>query len=289
MMISRSILIPVLAVAATARMACGQEPAAPAAPDTSAAVDTNVDTSAGGYALSPIRLEFGGYSSYVNNGFGNWSGGQAQLWYRSRFFTPAFTVDRQTRPQGTQWNYAFFSYANWTKSFYTTQGFSWAPQKDPLDVYFPQKRYDIKAYWKLLPEKNFVIDAGFTRFDLGAPGHGQIFSAGSLYYHGKWVVDGNLFINRSQPGNLYSASGLLAVQRGQEGRYWVGVTVGGGRELYQLIGQTPFEARFMSYSLGTFYRKWFSKHAGVVFSGDYLDKLNAYRQAGGSARLFFEF
>ena len=61
---------------------------------------------AGGYALSPIRVELGGYSSYVNNGFGTWSGGQAQLWYRSRFFTPAFTVDRQTRPQGTQWNYA---------------------------------------------------------------------------------------------------------------------------------------------------------------------------------------
>ena len=103
------------------------------------------------------------------------------------------------------------------------------------------------------------------------------------------MIDGNLFINRSQPGDLYSASGLLAVQHGQEGRSWLGVTVGGGRELYQLVGQTPFEAHFMSYSLGTFYRKWFSRHAGIVFSGEYLDKLDAYRRAGGSARIFFEF
>jgi YaiO family outer membrane protein len=283
---SRTLRVPVLMVAAMARLARGDEPDPDAQDPSSNGPATAV---AGGYALSPIRVELGGYSSYVNNGFGPWSGGQAQLWYRSRFFTPAFTVDRQTRPQGTQWNYAFFSYANWSKSFYTTQGFSWAPQKDPLDVYFPQKRYDIKGYWKLLSEKNFVIDAGFTRFDLGAPGHGQIFSAGSLYYHGKWVIDGNLFINRSQPGDLYSASGLLAVQHGQEGRYWVGVTAGGGRELYQLAGQTPFEARFTSYSLGAFYRRWFSRHAGVVFSGQFLNKLDAYRQAGGSASLFFEF
>ena len=283
---ARSLLIPFLMVAAIARMAIGAD-ADPATQDANA-TSTGIDA-AGGYALSPIRVELGGYSSHVNNGFGNWSGGQAQLWYRSRFFTPAFTIDRQTRPQGSQWNYAFFSYANWTKSFYTTQGYSWAPQKDPLDVYYPKRRYDIRAYWKLPPEQKFIIDAGYTRFDLGAPGHGQIFSTGALYYHGKWVFDADLFINRSQPGDLYSASGLVSVQHGREGHSWLGATVGGGRELYQLAGQTPFEARFMSYSFSAFYRRWLSKNAGVVFSGQFLNKLDAYRQAGGSASLFFEF
>ncbi|MEO8100281.1 MAG: YaiO family outer membrane beta-barrel protein [Acidobacteriota bacterium] len=94
---------------------------------------------------------------------------------------------------------------------------------------------------------------------------------------------------RSQPGNLYSASGLLAVRYGQEGHSWFNVNVGGGRELYQLAGQTPIEARFMSYSLGTSYHRWLNKHTGFVVSGDYLDKLKAYRRAGGSVRLFFEF
>jgi YaiO family outer membrane protein len=284
MMFSRSLILALAAIAGIATSAA-QDPSPPDPTTTAAAGDPG----AGGYPLSPIRVEFGGYSSHVNNGFGNWSGGQAQLWYRSRFFTPAFTVDRQTRPQGTQWNYAFFSYLNWSKSFYTTQGYSWAPQKDPLSVYFPERRYDIRAYWKLPPEQKLVINAGYTRFDLGAPGHGQIISIGALYYHGKWVLDGDLFINRSQPGNLYSASGLFAVQYGQEGHHWLGITVGGGNELYQLVGQTPFDVRFTSYSLSTFYRHWLTKHTGFVFSADYVDKLDAYRRAGGSARLFFEF
>jgi len=277
----RSLLIWVLLGAAAARFACGADPD----PDASA----TDGAPAGSYSLSPIRLELGGYSSHATSGLGTWSGGQTQLWYRSRYFTPSFTVDRQTRPGGTQWNYAFFSYMNWSKSFYTIQGYSWAPQKDPNAVYFPQRRYDIRGYWKLPPEQKFLIGAGYTRFDLGAPGHGQIFSAGSLYYHGKWVLDGNLFINRSQPGDLYSASGLFTAQYGQEGRHWFGVTGGGGRELYQLVGQTPFEVHFMSYSLSTFYRHWLSKHTGVVVSGEYIDKLDAYRRARGSVHLFFEY
>ena len=284
---SRSLLIPILAIAAIRSRRRAARNRIRVAPDSNTSATDSSGT--GGYPLSPIRVELGGYSSYVNNGFGTWSGGQAQLWYRNRFFTPAFTVDRQTRPQGTQWNYAFFSYANWSKSFYTTQGFSWAPQKDNSAIYFPKRRYDIRGYWKVSPEKAFLVDAGYTRFDLGAAGHGQIFSAGSLYYHGKWVFDANLFINRSQPGDLYSASGTFSAQHGQEGHYWFGITAGGGRELYQLAGQTPFEASFTSYSLGAFYRRWLTAHSGIVFSGVYLDKFDAYRRAGGTASLFFEF
>ncbi|MEP6962559.1 MAG: YaiO family outer membrane beta-barrel protein, partial [Acidobacteriota bacterium] len=179
-----------------------------------AAQDPNVAAASAdrGYPLSPFRLELGGYSSHVTNGFGNWSGGQTQLWYRSRYFTPSFTVDRQTRPAGMQWNYSFFSYLNWSKSFYTIQGYSWAPQKDLSTTYFPKRRYDIRGYWKVPPNQKLLLGAGYTRFDVGPAGHGQIFSAGILYYHNKWIVDANLFTNRSQPGDLYSASGLLSLQ-----------------------------------------------------------------------------
>lgn len=238
----------------------------------------------------PIRIELGGYASEVDHGFGAWRGADSQLWFRgSRFFIPAIIVESQTRPTGTQQNYTFFSYLNWTKSFYTVQAFSAAPQKDPLAIYFPKRRYDAKAYWKLPPAKNFVIGAGYTRFDLGRTGHGQIFNIGSLYYHGKFVVEGNVFINRSQPGDLYSASGTLSAQYGREGRYWWGVTAGGGRELYQYVGQTPFEVRFSSYSFGVFYRRWFTRHVGAVVSFDYFNKFDAYRKVGGSVHLFFEF
>lgn len=238
----------------------------------------------------PFRLELGGYTNQVDRGYGNWRGLEAQLWIRAHArFIPAFLVDTQTRPTGTQQNYVFLSYANWSQSFYTVQGVSWAPQRSDEAVYFPKRRYDIKGFFKLPPKRNLVLGAGFTRFDMGAQGHGQIFNLGATYYRDKLIVEGNAFINRNQPGSHVSSSGRLSIQYGTEGRYWVGASVGGGRELYQYVGQVPFDVQFSSYSASVFYRRWFTRHVGVHVSADYLDKLHAYRRVGISSRIFFEF
>src|SRR5260370_29567293 len=80
----------------------------------------------------PFRLEVGGYGSHVNQGYGDWNGAQSVLWIRSNpIFIPAIFFDSQARPGGTQQNYGFLSYLNWSKSFYTVQGFSAAPQSGP--------------------------------------------------------------------------------------------------------------------------------------------------------------
>src|SRR5215475_9699780 len=106
----------------------------------------------------PFRFEAGGYDSHVTNGYGNWGGAQTQFWVRSNpIFIPAFFFDSQTRPTGTQQNYAFFSYLNWSKSFYTTQGFSVAPQHDQAAIYFPKYRYDVKANLKVGPSRSVVV------------------------------------------------------------------------------------------------------------------------------------
>jgi YaiO family outer membrane protein len=241
-------------------------------------------------AQLPFRLEMGGYGSHVDNGYGNWYGGQTLLWIRTNpVFIPMIAFDSQTRPTGTQQNYSFFSYLNWTKSFYTTQGFSDAPQDNALAVYFPKRRYDIKANWKVLHEKSLVLGAGYTRFDLGAQGHGQIFNAGAIWYHKKLVVDGNIFVNRNQPGDFYSAAGTLAVQYGTEGKSWLGVTTGGGRELYRYVGQTVLDVRHNDYSFSAFYRRWLTRHVGVVVRFDYENLFDAFQRAGGASSLFFEF
>jgi len=238
----------------------------------------------------PVRLELGAYGSRVDRDLGDWRGVQGQLRFgTSARFVPIFGFDSHTRPTGTQQNYSFLSYLNWSKSFYTVQGYSAAPQRNERAIYFPLRRYDMKGFWKIPPGRNFVLGAGFTRFDFGGPGHGQIFNVGALYYHKKLVVEGNLFANRSQPGNLFSGSGSLAAQYGTEGKSWLGVTVGGGRELYRSIGLTPFDARFSSYSVSTFYRRWISRHFGFVTSFDYQDKLGAYRRLGLTSSLFVEF
>ena len=88
---------------------------------------------------------------------------------------------------------------------------------------------------------------------------------------------------------MYSASGTLATQYGQEGKYWAGVTAGGGHQLYQFVGQVPFDIRQNGYNAQVFYRKWLSRHVGIVLTFDYQDLLEAYRRVGGASSLFFEF
>jgi YaiO family outer membrane protein len=240
--------------------------------------------------IQPFRLELGGYYSWVDRGFGDWRGFNGEFWYRGNAkFVPGFFIDSQTRPGGTQQNYAFTSYLNWSPSFYTVQSVSGAPQRSENAIYFPEIRFDVKGFWKLPPGRKLVIGAGFTHFDFGRPGSGDIYNIGALYYRGKLVVEGNLFVNESRPGDLWSASGNLAVQYGVEGNYWLGVSAGGGRELYRYEGLTPVDVRLKSYSMDLFYRRWISRHVGYVIGMAYQDKLDAYRRVGGYARLFFDF
>jgi len=238
----------------------------------------------------PYRFEMGGYYTWADNGYGNWRGLDAALWFRGNSrFVPAFLVDSQTRPAGTQQNYAFTSYMNWTQSFYTVQGFSAAPQRSPSAIYFPKVRYDIKGFYKLPRDRNFVLGAGFTHYDFGQPGYGEIYNLGALYYRKKLVLEGNLFINQSFPGNLWSASGSVALQYGTEGKYWFGLSAGGGRELYYYAGLSPGNVSLTSFTVNLFYRRWISRHMGYVVGSMLQDKLDAYARAGMSARLFFEF
>jgi len=238
----------------------------------------------------PFRLELGGYYSWVDQGFGDWRGLNAEFWWRGNArFVPALLVDSQSRPTGTQQNYAFTSYLNWRPSFYTTQGVSFAPQGSDLAIYFPKVRYDIKGHWKLRRDRNVVVAAGFTHFDFGRPGQGQIYNAGTIYYRDKLVLEGNFYLNRSQPGGLWSASGSMAAQYGREGKYWAGVTFGGGKELYRQDALTPIDVRHTSYTIQVFYRRWLSPRVGYVAGATFQDKLDAYKRAGGWGRLFFEF
>lgn len=242
------------------------------------------------YVQPPVRVEIGGSASDVTTPYGNWYSEYFQVWLRSNsFFIPAFTVESQGRPGGTQMNYAFFSYTNWTKSFYTTEGFSYAPGGGGTAVYYPGNREDVKAFWKITPGKRVVLSGGFTRFDFGAPGRGQIYNAGAIYYRGHVVVEGNLFINRNQPRNLVSASGALSAQYGREGRYWFGATVSGGQQLYNFNGNAPTDISLFSYSMEGFYRKWITRHMGYKVSFHYLKMLDTYNQTGGATSLFFDF
>ena len=237
----------------------------------------------------PVLLELGTYHSGVSNGYGYWRGADATLWLRHNpRFTPVFMFNSQHRPGAAQQSFGFFSFANWSKNFYTTQGFSFAPERSGYSL-FPQQRYDVKGFYKASFNRQLVLAAGYSHYTFGGPFKGDIYNGGFIYYRPRMIIEGNYFLNRNQPGDKIGNAGSLAVQRGQEGRYWVGAVVGGGKEVYSYLATTPLEVNLNSVSTQVFFRKWLSRHYGYYVSLDHQTKFGAYSRIGMTGRMFFEF
>jgi len=242
--------------------------------------------------VQPLRLELGGYGDYFQNAGGWWRGFDSTLWIRkSPKFVPALTFDSRTSNAGTERYYSFFSYANWTPNFFTTQAVAGTPDGGTatLPLLFPRLRYDAKAWWKLPPHRRAVAGLGFTRYTLDNRLSGTIINPGLLYYTGPLVFDLEGFVNRTEPGSFWSGSGLLAVQQGREGNHWVGVSVGAGRQTYRELMNLPLAVRFASVSVDTFYRKWLTRNFGVVVSAGYFDAFHTYQRFLVTGHIFFEF
>jgi len=238
----------------------------------------------------PVLVEIGTYHNAVSNGYGYWRGADATVWIRKNpRFTPVFQFNSQTRPGVTQQSFSFFSFANWSKNFYTTQGAGYAPQRNGISL-FASRRFDLKGFYKLpVLERRLLLTAGVSQFNFQGPVKGQIYNVGFLYYPKKMMVEGNYYINRNQPGNKIGNSASIAVQYGQEGKYWVGTVVGGGKEVYTYIAQSPLEVNLDSVSTQIFVRKWLSRHYGVFMAFDQQTKFGAFTRAGVIGRVFFEF
>jgi YaiO family outer membrane protein len=238
----------------------------------------------------PIRLEVGGYGNDFSGGAGWWRGFDTTIWLRENpKFVPSFTFDQRSSDAGTQRYYSFFSYANWTANFYTTQGIGGVPVVPGSPLLFPRFRIDFKPWWKIPPSRQLVAGLGATKFSFSGGQRGFILNPGLLYYRRSWVFDWEAFANLNQLGGFWSGAGQFSVQQGHEGRYWIGATVGAGKQVYRELATTPLDVRFSSTSVDVFYRRWLTRNFGFVAAGGYLDAYNTYRRATASASFFFEF
>ena len=239
----------------------------------------------------PYLLEVGTSHSHLSKGIGNWRSEDATFTVRSiPRFTPVFQFTSQTRPEGTSQNFAFSSYYTWSKHVYTTQGFSLTPTNSGNGVMlFPHQRYDFRAHYIVPSHSRLVLSSGLTYFDFPGSVKGQIYSTGFLYYAKKTIIGGNYNVNRNQPGDHTSSSANMSVQYGREGKYWIGATVGGGKEVYSYFLGKQLDVNLNGFSTQAFFRKWLSRHYGFVIGMENQNKLGFYTRIGAYGRMFFEF
>lgn len=244
----------------------------------------------GTWQETPYRLEFGGYASHATKGLGTWRGGDGQLWFRgNRRITPVLTFESQTRPTGTQQNMGAMAIVNWSRNFYTIQGASASVAGKGEARYFPGQRYDFRGLWKTSFDRNFLLSAGYTRVNYGRGVSADMPNVGFLSYKGKVITEGVFYWVKNNPGNFNAGAATLSSMYGREGKYWVGATVGGGREVYRVVSVNPAEVRLNSFSVYAFARKWITRNTGVIVFFDFQNRIDFFRRTGAGARLFWEF
>ncbi|MBI2816553.1 MAG: YaiO family outer membrane beta-barrel protein [Acidobacteria bacterium] len=235
-----------------------------------------------------FRLEASGFDNIVSNGFGKWGGaGLSLTWQGSNRVLVSGAVISERRPAMIEHMGTLRTVINWSKWFYTDSSISGGGSDDPAG-FFPRIRYDLTGNVKLPWVPGLVFTGGLTRLYFGSPIGGSIGRTGVIYYWRRFVMQANVNFNNAQPGDHTSKSANAAVQYGEEGRYWVGVS-GGGREAWQTLTLTPQDVEFTSYSASVFARKWLARNYGVAFSYDYILKRTAYRINGMGVKFFIDF
>ncbi len=235
-----------------------------------------------------FHLELRSFENSVSNQFGHWAGGGLSLAYKwSDRLTTTGEILGQRRPGEVEPLLAAMTRIEWSSWLYTDLALSGGGSDDP-EAFFPRVRYDWTVNLKP-PVPGLILNGGFTQLYFGDPVRGNIVRAGAVYYWRRFVFQGTLFLNTSQPGNQKSKAGNGTVQYGQEGRYWLGLAGGGGREAWQSLALTPEDNEFTSYSGSIFLRKWLAPTYGIVTSYGYIVKRGAYRIHSMGFTFFLDF
>jgi len=236
-------------------------------------------------------IELGGFTNFVNNHYGQWSGAQGRIMFRHlkgdllKHFTPILSFATQTRPTGSQATFGLDSYITFNKWFYMLAGVGGAPGAANL---WPTWRFGATGFITVPDVKGLVASVGAAQIRGAFGQYGNIYSVGGLYYHGHAIWSGYLSFNEAYPGAIPSKSGGMAVQYGAEKHYWIGVGAGGGHIAYQTISLQPLNVRFSSFGPNFYYQKWITPKWGVIMRYDYQDEMMAYVRHGIAASVFFE-
>jgi YaiO family outer membrane protein len=234
-----------------------------------------------------FSLDFGGFTNFVNNNYGHWSGGDAKIMYRGKRFSPSLSYAYQRRPEGHQSTIGFDSYVNFNRWFYVAGGIGGAPVG--TSELYPTLRYGITGFFTIPGNKGLVATLGASQVHNRDESHSRTLSAGALYYRGKAIASGSISFNRAYPGAHPSKSGALAIQYGAQNRYWIGAGMSGGNIAYQTISLSPLNVQFQTYGPNIFLQKWITGKFGFILKYDYQNQLESFRRHGISTSLFIEF
>lgn len=154
--------------------------------------------------------------------------------------------------------------------------------------YLPDFRVDAFLHRKLLAERNLIASLGVGHYR--APdGHTDrsLSIGGTYYFSGPWIVQGEVRLNRSNPGSVDTQQQFLALTWGRDQQTQVTARHAWGGEGYQTIGAGTALTNFKSHQTSLNLRHWLGADWGVVAGVERYSN-PFYRRRGATLALFWE-
>ncbi len=215
------------------------------------------------------------------------NGGEITVEYRGlQFIRPMLVYETQETAGGREQNASLLSFVNWTPKLYSTFGFSKSQVNSGAPALYPLWRADGKLLWKPTPT-GWIVGSGviLVRYRTSSA---DILTFTAVRYFSKWVIEADAYINRTRPGDLWSGSGLVSAEAGQQGRRQIRFRAGFGHEAYRTSVDSPAQFNYSSYSFDVLYRKWLGPRYGVTLRAGDQEMNGIGRRLDGVFGFFFE-
>lgn len=175
------------------------------------------------------------------------------------------------------------AYVDWRPRLSTYSALSRGFGEDFLPV------YRIDHDFNLLHDP-FVFTIGATCIDYKGEQRDWIVSAGTTWYHHRWIAEYQLFRNTSDPGGLVSYTHLLSLGYGQEGWRWMFLKFSLGAQAYQARTLAePEDIRQDAWEISLHHRHWLGRDWGLMERIGFLSLEDGYAKHAVSVGFFKEF
>lgn len=222
----------------------------------------------------------------VTNGYGNWF---------NQYFKIFAQVDEKNAWYGEFYHdYEFFQHGDYAKveqthifneDYYTTVSAGLSDNS----IFIPKYYVGGTLFNKQLKRKQLVFYLGVHAYWWRPDSSTEDINPGFVYYfEGPWVFEGGLYVNRSNPGVVYSASGYAALTEGREREHYITLRVGIGREAYLPLGGNVAVVGYPSQVVTVTWRQWIGNDWGTnIVAEGYHNRF--YDRSGFSIGLFKDF
>ena len=236
------------------------------------------------------RVETGMSYEYLSphDVYGDWKGGYVRFYHRpsgNATYFLEFSAFSRKNP-GEAFMGVFGLYKDWSPRLYTYSSISASTSSS----YLPAFRLDHEFYFKLGVQKNIVPSLGFTYIKYHDIHKDYIFYPGITYYGKGFVVTYKHFLNRSQPGSVYSSTDLVSLGIGQEGKGWIYIDVSYGKQAYLATHLTsPEEVKQNALNLSVKRIMWIKKDLALSLGVSFFKLENGYEKYGFLAGFIKDF